>query len=77
MGMTDDEVAIHDQLNALRVQVKSIEASKVVLIGDIILDRYIHGYANNLNSNAPVPVLTRNHASRGGRWRSSTRRHED
>ncbi|MDG1546533.1 MAG: PfkB family carbohydrate kinase [Candidatus Poseidoniaceae archaeon] len=57
MGMTDEEVAIHDQLNALRVQVKSIEHSKVVLIGDIMLDRYIHGYANNLNSNAPVPVL--------------------
>ena len=57
MGMTDDEVAIHDQLNALRVQVKSIEHSKVVLVGDIMMDRYIHGYANNLNSNAPVPVL--------------------
>lgn len=68
MGMTDDEVAIHDQLNALRVQVKSIEYSKVVLIGDIILDRYIHGYANNLNSNAPVPVLreTRREEDVGG-----------
>lgn len=61
MGMTDEEVAIHDQLNALRVQVKSIEYSKVVLIGDIMLDRYIHGYANNLNSNAPVPVLRETH----------------
>ena len=29
----------------------------VVLVGDIMLDRYIHGYANNLNSRAPVPVL--------------------
>ncbi|MCS5533276.1 MAG: PfkB family carbohydrate kinase [Candidatus Poseidoniaceae archaeon] len=68
MGMTDEEVAIHDQLNALRVQVKSIEYSKVVLIGDIMLDRYIHGYANNLNSNAPVPVLreTRREEDVGG-----------
>ena len=28
----------------------------IVLVGDIMLDRYIHGYANNLNSRA-VPVL--------------------
>ena len=26
-----------------------------------MLDRYIHGYANNLNSRAPVPVLKETH----------------
>jgi len=31
--------------------------SKVTLIGDVMLDRFHHGYANNLDSTAPVPVL--------------------
>ena len=31
--------------------------SRVTLIGDIMLDRYHHGFANNLTSTAPVPVL--------------------
>ena len=35
----------------------SIEESKVTLIGDVMLDRFHHGYANNLDSTAPVPVL--------------------
>ena len=29
----------------------------MTLIGDVMLDRYHHGYSNNLNSTAPVPVL--------------------
>jgi len=35
----------------------SIDGAKVTLIGDTMLDRYHHGFANNLNSTAPVPVL--------------------
>ena len=31
--------------------------ARVTLIGDIMLDRYHHGFANNLTSTAPVPVL--------------------
>jgi len=37
--------------------IESIESSQVTLIGDTMLDRYHHGFANNLNSTAPVPVL--------------------
>lgn len=57
MGMSDEEVEVHDQLNNLKRELKAVDQAKVVLIGDVIMDCYIHGYANNLNSRAPVPVL--------------------
>jgi len=57
MGMSDEEEAVYEDLNNLKNQLKAAEESKVVLIGDIMMDCYIHGYANNLNSRAPVPVL--------------------
>ena len=57
MGMSDEEVEVHDQLTNLKRELKSIDEAKIVLIGDVIMDCYIHGYANNLNSRAPVPVL--------------------
>ena len=44
----------------LQKQIENL-SGEVVLIGDIMLDRYIHGYANNLNSRAPVPVLKETH----------------
>ena len=56
MGMSDVEYETHDRLVNLQSQIKNMSGD-VVLIGDIMLDRYIHGYANNLNSRAPVPVL--------------------
>ena len=66
--MTDDP--LHDRedsLARLRGLIDSIEGSKVTLIGDTMLDRYHHGFANNLNSTAPVPVLkvTRSEESAG------------
>ena len=57
MGMSDEEVEVHDQLTNLKRELKAVDEAKVVLIGDVIMDCYIHGYANNLNSRAPVPVL--------------------
>jgi len=57
MGMTDEEVVLHDNLNSLKSNLKKVESGKIVLIGDIMLDCYIHGFANNLNSRAPVPVI--------------------
>ena len=57
MGMSDEEEAVYEDLNNLKNQLKATEDCKVVLIGDIMMDCYIHGYANNLNSRAPVPVL--------------------
>ena len=57
MGMSDDDVKIHDALKKLERGLKNIKPSKVLLVGDIMMDCYIHGFANNLNSRAPVPVL--------------------
>ena len=44
-------------LKRLRALLDDIGSSKVTLIGDVMLDRFHHGYANNLDSTAPVPVL--------------------
>jgi len=55
--MTDEEAEMHDLLSDIKQHLRSIESSEILLIGDIMMDCYIHGYANNLNSRAPVPVL--------------------
>ncbi|MAI67266.1 MAG: hypothetical protein CMJ26_05260 [Phycisphaerae bacterium] len=60
MGMSDVEHETHDRLVNLQTRIKNMSGD-VVLVGDIMLDRYIHGYANNLNSRAPVPVLKETH----------------
>lgn len=57
MGMSDDDAKVHDALKKLEHDLKNIKPSKVLLVGDIMMDCYIHGFANNLNSRAPVPVL--------------------
>ena len=57
MGMTDEDLVLHDDLEQLTNLVTSSIEQPMVVLGDLILDRYIHGYANNLNSRAPVPVL--------------------
>ncbi len=57
MGMNDDDARVHDALRKLENELKSIKPSKILLVGDIMMDCYIHGFANNLNSRAPVPVL--------------------
>ena len=44
-------------LKRLRKLLDDAGPSKVTLIGDVMLDRFHHGYANNLDSTAPVPVL--------------------
>ena len=56
-----------DSLARLSKLIQSIDGEKVTLIGDTMLDRYHHGFANNLNSTAPVPVLkvTRSEESAG------------
>ena len=53
----DSETLRQDSLARLISLLESIDGSKVTLIGDTMLDRYHHGFANNLNSTAPVPVL--------------------
>ncbi|MBI87848.1 MAG: hypothetical protein CMB67_02310 [Euryarchaeota archaeon] len=66
--MSEDPVKIREEsLLRLRSLIESIGGSKVTLIGDTMLDRYHHGFANNLNSTSPVPVLkvTRSEESAG------------
>ena len=46
-----------EALKRLSNTLRSSEREKVILVGDVMLDRYHHGFANNLNSTAPVPVL--------------------
>ena len=46
-----------EALKRLRSLLGGMGSSKVTLIGDVMLDRFHHGYANNLDSTAPVPVL--------------------
>ena len=46
-----------EALKRLSNTLQSTEREKVILVGDVMLDRYHHGFANNLNSTAPVPVL--------------------
>ena len=53
----DSEILRQESLARLSSLLESIDGSKVTLIGDTMLDRYHHGFANNLNSTAPVPVL--------------------
>jgi len=61
--VTDDtDERRQESLKTLRNLLKTIDGQKVTLIGDTMLDRYHHGFANNLNSTAPVPVLKITHS---------------
>ena len=56
--MAEDPIKNRDEsLQRLISLLRSIKGTQVTLIGDTMLDRYHHGFANNLNSTAPVPVL--------------------
>ena len=57
MAIDEDTVSRIEALRRLRSCLNDMEGSQVTLLGDVMLDRYHHGYANNLNSIAPVPVL--------------------
>jgi len=41
--------------------VESFRKQRVLLVGDLILDRYIYGDADRISPEAPVPVLTKRH----------------
>lgn len=40
---------------------QKLSSARVVVLGDIILDRYIHGSADRMSPEAPVPVVTLRH----------------
>ena len=59
-NVTDLDLSVEERITILKRLSETLRTSdneRVVLIGDVMLDRYHHGYANNLNSTAPVPVL--------------------
>lgn len=41
--------------------VESFHKQRVLLVGDLILDRYVYGDAERISPEAPVPVLTKRH----------------
>jgi len=65
MAISKEEWVTHDNLQKLRRAVEGLEAKKVVLVGDVMLDRYVHGYANNLDPTAAVPVLKETYRQQG------------
>ena len=46
-----------DRLKRLRTMVDNMPPTNVTLVGDVVLDRYVHGWANRLNATAPVPAV--------------------
>ena len=46
-----------DRLKRLRTMVDGLPPTNVTLVGDVVLDRYVHGWANRLNATAPVPAV--------------------
>ena len=46
-----------DRLKRLRSLVDGMPPTNVTLVGDSVLDRYVHGWANRLNATAPVPAV--------------------
>src|SRR5579871_1145579 len=48
--------------------VRTLSAARVLVLGDIILDRYVIGHAARLSPEAPIPVLRpqRSYATLGG-----------
>ncbi|MED5486630.1 MAG: PfkB family carbohydrate kinase [Candidatus Thermoplasmatota archaeon] len=46
-----------DRLKRLRAMVDEMPPKKVTLVGDSVLDKYVHGWANRLNATAPVPAV--------------------
>ncbi|MED5272093.1 MAG: PfkB family carbohydrate kinase [Candidatus Thermoplasmatota archaeon] len=52
-----EEYDVIDNFKKLRDCVENSANKSVIVVGDVMLDRYIFGFANNLNHTAPVPVL--------------------
>lgn len=52
--MTDMDVSI---ANDLAHWVRSLHGRQILLVGDLILDRYVYGDAERISPEAPVPVL--------------------
>jgi D-beta-D-heptose 7-phosphate kinase/D-beta-D-heptose 1-phosphate adenosyltransferase len=58
--------APHD--TELAAIIRAFPSARVMVLGDVILDRYVSGQASRLSPEAPIPVLRprRSHATLGG-----------
>jgi D-beta-D-heptose 7-phosphate kinase/D-beta-D-heptose 1-phosphate adenosyltransferase len=65
MALSKDEWSTYDNLQKLRNSVETLDSKKVVLVGDVMLDRYVHGFSNNLDPTAAVPVLKETYRQQG------------
>jgi D-beta-D-heptose 7-phosphate kinase/D-beta-D-heptose 1-phosphate adenosyltransferase len=37
-------------------------AAQIVCVGDVMLDRYVHGQAHRISPEAPIPILNYSHS---------------
>ena len=59
------EMDAHDRLTGIIATLANLPSTNVVLVGDIMMDRYIHGFADNSEHQSSGPCAQRN-TSRGG-----------
>ena len=69
--MNDRLAAPHEALPSdtdLSAILRRLNTARVLVLGDVILDRYVLGHAGRLSPEAPIPVLrpTSSHATLGG-----------
>ena len=57
MAMGEDEVSRTDSLLRLRASLDAMVGSRVTLLGDVMLDRYVIGEVHRISPEAPVPVF--------------------
>ena len=55
-------------------RMENLGSPRIVVVGDLILDRYIWGYAERISQEAPVPLLRPTSASTGWAARRVSRR---
>ena len=45
------------QANFMKLEMPSFQEARILLVGDVMLDRYWHGSASRISPEAPVPVV--------------------
>lgn len=59
------EIGIHDiDVEKLKYHIEKFPDSRILIIGDIIMDRYIWGEVSRISPEAPVPVVDVRHETR-------------
>src|ERR1700689_5355495 len=50
-------------LSALQHLLSGLAATRVVTVGDVMIDRYVYGEVSRVSAEAPIPILARAHES--------------